>query len=79
MTVVVWDRERDPDRPPRIEIMRDPLREALRQLVRDGVLWGWGQPQIGVDGYQRWGISPVVGPHWFATSDELNHWLGQRA
>lgn len=60
-------------------IKRDPIREALRQLVREGVLSGWGQPYRLSDGLLHWPILPAVGNSWIGTTEEVNEWLGEQA
>jgi hypothetical protein len=62
---------------PDFQIKRDPIREALRQLVRDDVLEGWGQPYKGTDGHMHWLINPALGDSWYGTTDEVNDWLGE--
>jgi hypothetical protein len=43
-----------------IEIMRDPTREGLRELVRQGLLTGWYAHRAS-DGTMRWVVAPANG------------------
>ncbi len=61
------------------EIIHDPVRDALRQLVRERRIFAWNVARGSINPDYRWTVCLEAGPVTLYTSDQIIDLLGMYA